>query len=1335
MRPAPWCAVVLLVAVGSPGCGEDDLFTAPPAGQQLVASARARFKLLDRLMEGGLEFQQVDGGFQPVAPPRRGQRGGAWRGPGQHRLMAEYPARAGGVTRLSSGPVTLELRSVGARDVAGATAGRAMVYPGAFEGADSIHVAQHQRVEEFFWLHDAGARRRFEYELKVVRGGGQARQRHGVVEVLDRHGIAWLRLDQAYVVDSDGARHHVPATLRGARLTVRVPEGLGQYPLLLDPGWSTTGYMMADRADADMLRLKSGKVLVAGGWPGKGLIHGSAELFDPATGTWTTTGTMVIGREDHVLCLLPKSGKALAVGGMSKWSTLGLAELYDPATGKWTKTGYMSKPREDHTATVLSSGQVLAVGGRDKWGVHASAELYDPATGKWAATGTISTGRRYHTATLLPGAGVVLVTGGTAPGGATLNSATLYHPKTDKWAPTGSMTAARAHHTATLLASGQVLVVGGDSQSSYLASAELYDPTTGQWKATGGLAGKRRYHASVLLNSGKVLVVGGQSTGGKELSSAELFDPATQSFSAAGDLARERSSLAAALLGSGQVLVAGGKDALGDTLNSAELYDATTGQACASGGTCHSGHCADGICCESACAEPCMECVADSSKQGTTGKCVFVQQGKLDPSATLPCVGAKICDGAGNCRNPQGAACAAASDCAGTPSRVVIPLGSSWRYHDKGTDLGTTWLAAGFSDSGWGSGPAQLGYGDSDEATVLQKPAKRHPSVYFRKKITLDATPNAAQLTLLYDDGGAVWINGALVFSINTGHGTKYDAWASNESADNATLTVKLKQTAAKGPLKTGENIVAVMIKQASDSSSDTSFDLALKIWGTAGRCVDGYCCDKPCAGTCQGCNVPGKLGSCSLVPSAAPDPSAKPPCTGAKACDGKGQCLVAEGNKCAKFSDCISGYCQDQICCDKGCSATCYSCGNPGKLGSCSPIPAGKEDLGAASPCTNGFACDGKGGCKQVNGLPCTAGGQCVTGNCVDGYCCHSACGETCRSCGLKGSLGICTAMGNGKQDKSATKPCTGDRVCDLTGGCVTKAGMACNNGSECLSGFCADKVCCDSKCTKECHACDLAGNKGICSPVLVGHTDPSAAKPCVGSATCDGKGNCLAALGQQCGLDKECASDRCVDQVCCNSACNKRCQSCKLSGHVGTCTPHPTQTDPENDCIGTDAKCGGLCDGSGACVFPSTGTLCGKSPCMACDGTGRCDKAPLDDSRCGAIDCDKLDTNCKDYHDLSDLRCQSLGLCKEANTPQSCAKYSALKCSDAGGDQGRADASAWPDHSGGADSGGASAEQGGCGCGLTRDASAEGYGLLLPVLMLVLCALARSRRRINPS
>ena len=49
---------------------------------------------------------------------------------------------------------------------------------------------------------------------------------------------------------------------------------------------------------------------------------------------------------------------------------------------------------------------------------------------------------------------------------------------------------------------------------------------------------------------------------------------------------------------------------------------------------------------------------------------------------------------------------------------VLVPKGSVWKYLDDGTDQGTAWREPEFDDSRWKSGPAQLGYGETDQATT-----------------------------------------------------------------------------------------------------------------------------------------------------------------------------------------------------------------------------------------------------------------------------------------------------------------------------------------------------------------------------------------------------------------------------------------------------------------------------------------------------------------------------------------------------------------------------------------------------------------------------------------
>src|SRR5215210_8710358 len=102
---------------------------------------------------------------------------------------------------------------------------------------------------------------------------------------------------------------------------------------------------------------------------------------------------------------------------------------------------------------------------------------------------------------------------------------------------------------------------------------------------------------------------------------------------------------------------------------------------------------------------------------------------------------------------------------AGSGATTLIPTNAVWRFLDNGSDQGTAWRNPGFSDSTWRSGPAQLGYGDGDEATLVASgpSAAKYITTYFRHQFPVASPVTDATLRLLRDDGAVVYVNGVEV--------------------------------------------------------------------------------------------------------------------------------------------------------------------------------------------------------------------------------------------------------------------------------------------------------------------------------------------------------------------------------------------------------------------------------------------------------------------------------------------------------------------------------------------------------------------------------------------
>lgn len=202
-----------------------------------------------------------------------------------------------------------------------------------------------------------------------------------------------------------------------------------------------------------------------------------------------------------------------------------------------------------------------------------------------------------------------------------------------------------------------------------------------------------------------------------------------------------------------------------------------------------------------------------------------------------------------------------------------------------------------------------------------------------------------------------------------------------------------------------------------------------------SGHCVSGVCCASSCDPDGQPCGPDGTCGAdgaCHYAPAGTvcgAQSCSNGTLTQAAVCDGQGSCLPANtrpctpyqcladgsdcaskcdatntcvapnvctngscglapaGAKCAGPGDCQSGHCSDGTCCDSDCAGACMSCNVTGKVGTCSPVPAGSSDPHGicadqgVTTCGHDGYCNGTGGCEYY-----AAGSVCSPAKCLTG-------------------------------------------------------------------------------------------------------------------------------------------------------------------------------------------------------------------------------------------------------------------------------------------------------------------------------------------------------------
>lgn len=268
-----------------------------------------------------------------------------------------------------------------------------------------------------------------------------------------------------------------------------------------------------------------------------------------------------------------------------------------------------------------------------------------------------------------------------------------------------------------------------------------------------------------------------------------------------------------------------------------------------------------------------------------------------------------------------------------------------------------------------------------------------------------------------------------------------------------------------------------------------------------SGICVDGICCDRRCDGTCEACDVSGKLGTCTFVPDGvAPKSPGQCAAEPASTCGRDGLCDGA--GACRKHPDgtiCQAGRCEGATIVDvKQCTAGMCK---PAATTMCAPFGCDPAASRCFATCAGDAQCATGQHCNQLScglkplGAVCAAKGECASGFCADGVCCSSACDGACTTCKKASALGTCTAVAAGVADPHRVCQDAGAKSCGQTGACTA-------------NGQCELR---DATATCGAESCDATTNRYT----ALGH--------------CSGTGTCVAATTTTCPNLLTCGGIRC--------------------------------------------------------------------------------------------------------------------------------------------------------------------------------------------------------------
>lgn len=164
----------------------------------------------------------------------------------------------------------------------------------------------------------------------------------------------------------------------------------------------------------------------------------------------------------------------------------------------------------------------------------------------------------------------------------------------------------------------------------------------------------------------------------------------------------------------------------------------------------------------------------------------------------------------------------------------IIAEGDDWAYFKGTEEPPADWNTTDFNDASWMVGATPAGYStDLPYKTVFNDMINTYWSVYFRKTFDLASADavNGLKLSMKFDDGYVAYLNGVEIFRESMPAGAPTFETAATDHETNTTFTSKVFSCGAieLDALRTGKNVLAIQVHNATLASSDLSFSCELE--------------------------------------------------------------------------------------------------------------------------------------------------------------------------------------------------------------------------------------------------------------------------------------------------------------------------------------------------------------------------------------------------------------------------------------------------------------------------------------------------------------------------